>query len=139
MYIFFCLIYTWLLISFVSHFRMKVVLIICAIIGYAIAVEYTIESCKCWKNYISVQTPEGVKCVGTITRDYHPCDVPEPPKCVCTKEETTSILKDYRGVFCKNKNNEWPCENTSEWETYTEACVRSGKCWVKIFFVIYSC
>ncbi|KAF5284415.1 hypothetical protein FQA39_LY17090 [Lamprigera yunnana] len=78
------------------------------------------EDCRCWFGYES--NAERTKCNGIYLQHIMPCNVTEPPKCVCT-EESTSIMKDKLGIWCVlfkagKLIKQWACENKKEWKEF---------------------
>ncbi|KAF5274635.1 hypothetical protein FQA39_LY18721 [Lamprigera yunnana] len=94
------------------------VLIYCCVAVAAITVSD--DSCKCWREYEAQMVDGKMRCVGLRVRHIMPCNVPQPPKCVC--QNATAIVTNANGTFCaKNVNNTRvlePCENKAEWEKF---------------------
>lgn len=85
----------------------------------------TEETCKCWEGYEPQLFQDGeVACIGWLLPTLMECNVPEPPRCVCSGE-VTGILTDSSGTWCSiySKGEEikrWACENKEDWRRYNK-------------------
>ncbi|KAL3286034.1 hypothetical protein HHI36_000547 [Cryptolaemus montrouzieri] len=78
--------------------------------------------CKCWEGYRAQYGKDGAQCFGIRLMHIMPCNVPQPPRCICSGS-VNNILKDGTGTWCTTykKGHElrrWPCENTKEWDDF---------------------
>lgn len=80
-------------------------------------------TCSCWTGYKPKVVPEmGYLCAGEVNLHYMPCNVLEPPQCVCSNG-VTAILKDRSGTWCTTYRmgiefRRWRCENSADWDAF---------------------
>lgn len=84
-----------------------------------------LEACNCWEGYKPERKADGsVHCAGTQVFAIKPCNMPRPPRCVCTGH-VSSILTDHEGTWCAVfekgvEKKRWACENTNDWDTFNK-------------------
>ncbi|KAK9869204.1 hypothetical protein WA026_002954 [Henosepilachna vigintioctopunctata] len=60
--------------------------------------------CKCWDGYKPQIDKDGPHCFGVKLTHIMPCNLPQPPRCVCTGS-VNNILKDSTGTWCTTVRN----------------------------------
>lgn len=82
-----------------------------------------LSDCKCGEGQEAQKTPEGVKCLGIVTKIILPCNLPRIPRCLCTGDATASVNSVDEGSYCVQNDNgrevkRWNCENKEDWDEY---------------------
>lgn len=102
-------------------FRIKYLIVI-ALFGLIVNGD-ELSDCKCGEGQQAQKTPEGVKCLGILTKIIVPCNVPRIPTCRCTGDATASVNSANEGSYCVQSKEgkevkRWDCENKEEWAEY---------------------
>nr|XP_022909727.1 uncharacterized protein LOC111420901 [Onthophagus taurus] len=80
--------------------------------------------CRCWEGYRPQRADGELKCYSKELFHWMSCNVPKPPKCICTGNN--GVLKDHSGTWCTvyedgNEHKRWHCENSQEWELFLKS------------------